>query len=194
MSYPETVRPLARLTWMRTSSLALSLFFFGTLAASAVTPPESGPHIPSVHGTTFSNGKVDLPEALHGKVGILIVGFTQNSRESVTVWGKKLAADFYDSSKVAYYELPMLAAVPKMLRGMVAGSIRSTVSDRGRPHVLPITENEPVWRSLVHYSDPDTPYILVVDEHGTVRWQAQGPATDATYTAMKQQVDTLLPR
>ena len=151
------------------------------------------PRIPPVHGTTFSDVKVDLPEVLHGKVGILVVGFSQGSRDAVTTWGKKLAIDYYDSPTVLYYEMPMLASVPKLLRGFVQGRIKASVSDRGKPHFLPLTDDETQWRALTHYSAPDVPYILLVDGQGTIRWQTEGPPTDATYAALKQQVNTLRP-
>jgi hypothetical protein len=162
--------------------------------AALAASPSVGRRIPAVHGTTFSDAKVDLPEDLNGKVGILVVGFSQGSRDGVTVWGKKLAADFYDSPTVAYYEMPCLASVPKFMRGFVEGRIKASVSDRGKPHFLPFTDDETSWRALVHYSSPDAPYILLVDGAGTVRWQTQGPPTDATYSALKQQLATLRPR
>lgn len=188
-----TVPLRQRLKQMRLLSpaLGLSLLCAGLLSAAAHASAATNPRIPAIHGTTFSDAKVDLPEDLHGKVGILVLGFSQGSRDGVTVWGKKLAADFYDSPNVAYYEMPCLASVPKFMRGFVAGRIKASVSDRGRPHFLPFTEDEPSWRALAHYSAPDAPYILLVDGAGTVRWQTQGPPTDATYAALKQQIATL---
>jgi len=178
---------------MRTAPLALGLSLLAPVVSLAATP-EGAPRIPPVHGTTFSDSRVDLPEALHGKVGILVLSFSQGSRDGVTVWGKKLAADFYDSPTVAYYEMPCLASVPKFMRGFVEGRIKASVSDRGRAHFLPILDDEPAWRTLVHYAAPDDAYILVVDGAGIVRWQTQGPPTDATYAALRRQVDTLRPR
>lgn len=169
------------------------------LAAALLLKPLPGSvatgalQIPHLHGTTFADTKVDLPEALHGKVGILVIGFSQESREAVTTWGKKLAADFNESPTVLYYDMPVLASVPKLLRGFVYSRIKASVSERGKPHFLPITEDESSWRILVHYSNPDTPYILLVDEHGTVRWQAQGLPTDATYTTLKRELESLRP-
>ena len=167
--------------------LGLSLLSIGASAAPNQT------RIPAVHGTTFSNTHVDLPDALHGKVGILVVGFSQGSRDAVTVWGKKLAADYYDSPNVLYYEMPVLASVPKIMRGFVAGRIKSSVSDRGKPHFLPVTDDETQWRELTHYSAPNDPYILLVDGQGTVRWQTQGPPTDSIYAVLKQTVESLRP-
>ena len=170
----------SRLKWLAATMLA------GSLAGHVVAQK-----IPEVHGKTFADTPVDLPQALKGKAGILVIGFTQGSREAVTVWGKKLAADFYDSPAVLYYEMPVLASVPKLMRGLVAGRIKAAVSDRGRPHFIPLTEDEPAWRALVHYQADDDPYVVLVDSSGMVRWQAQGAATDATYATLKQQVGML---
>ena len=172
---------------MRLSAVAVGLSLL-TIAAFA-DPTQT--RIPAVHGTTFSNAHVDLPDALYGKVGILVVGFSQGSRGAVTVWGKKLASDYYDSPNVLYYEMPVLASVPKLLRGFVEGRIKSAVSDRGRPHFLPLTDDEAQWRELTHYSAPDDPYILLVDSLGNVRWQTQGPLTDSIYAVLKQTVESL---
>lgn len=178
---------------MLLQSLALCSFLLYCCTAARASEPDGSPRIPPVHGTTFSNARVDLPEALNGKIGVLIVSFTQGSRDGVTSWGKKLAADYYDSPSVLYYEMPMLASVPKFMRSFVEGRIKASVSDRGKAHFLPLTEDEAEWRGLTHYSAPDDPYILLVDDHGTIRWQTQGPPTDSTYALLKQQIETLRP-
>jgi hypothetical protein len=174
----------------RKITISSAILSAALLQASSALPAT----IPSLHGTTFTGESVDLPAALHGKAGILVVGFSQASRNATTAWGKHLAADFYDSSSVTYYEMPVLAAVPRLMRGFVEGRIKADVSDRGKPHFLPITSDESAWRTIVHYSDPDAPYILLIDEHGSVHWQAQGPPTAATYAILKQQLKTILPR
>jgi hypothetical protein len=173
---------------------SLALLCAGILCAPPpASASDTNPRIPAIHGTTFSDAKVDLPEDLRGKVGVLVLGFSQGSRDGVTVWGKRLAADYYDSPTVAYYEMPCLASVPKFMRGFVEGRIKASVSDRGRPHFLPLTEDEPSWRALAHYTAPDAAYILLVDGTGTVRWQTQGPPTDTTYAALQQQITALRP-
>lgn len=147
--------------------------------------------IPAVHAPSFSNEMVNLPEGLKGKVGVLVLGFSRGSRESTTAWGKKLAADYGESPVVLYYEMPVLASLPKMIQGFVINQIRSSVPERERPRFVVLLENEAAWQTMVAYKNANDAYIVVVDDQGVVRWQTHGEPTDAEYGAMKQQVGAL---
>lgn len=161
------------------------------LGCSAVSMYATGQTIPEVHGRSFAGVAVDLPDALRGKVGILVIGFSQGSREAVELWGKRLATNYYDSPTVRYYEMPVLASVPKLLRGFVTSRIKAAVSDRGKPHFLPVDDHETEWRRLAHYTAQDSAYVLVVDGRGVVRWQTQGLPSETVYAALQQNVDAL---
>ncbi len=150
--------------------------------------------IPAVHGTSLANEAVNLPGALQGKVGVLVVGFSRGSREAVAGWGRRLAADYRDSPTVVYYEMPVLASVPGMLRGLVVRSMKSSVPQRAQARFVPITDKEAAWRNIAHYGQAEDAYLLVVDGQGDVAWQTQGQPTDAAYGALKQQVETLRTR
>ena len=165
-------------------------WFFGitiVLAMASVPRFAAAQRIPELHGTTFSGQPMALPEALRGKVGILVFGFSEGSRDVVTSWGKKLAADYLDSSTVLYYEIPVVASVPKLLRGFVINRIKASVADRGKPHFIALSEDEATWRTLVRY-------LLLVDSQGMIQWQTHDPPTDATYADLKQRVQTLQAR
>lgn len=152
--------------------------------------PAVTPAIPPVTGQTLTGTPVSLPADLHGRTGVLILGFSKDSRLQARAWGKRLAGDFYTSSQVQYFEMPMLAGVPRLLRGYVLRQIAAEVSDRGKPHFLPITNNEDRWRSLVHYAQPNTPYVVVVDSTGHPLWQTSGDATDAAYAQLRTHLPT----
>ncbi|MGI4829713.1 MAG: hypothetical protein ACRYFU_16185, partial [Janthinobacterium lividum] len=112
------------------TSLTRATLFFALIMASGAAAQGSLQHIPSSRGTLLSGQEVALPEALHGKVGVLVIGFSQASRGEVTDWGRKLGADYFDSPAVAFYELAMLAEVPRFLRGLVTRRIKDQVSER----------------------------------------------------------------
>jgi hypothetical protein len=147
--------------------------------------------IPEVHASAFSNEAVNLPEGLKGKVGVLVLGFSRDSREADSAWGKRLAADYRESPTVVYYEMPVLAAVPRMIRGMIVKSMKSSVPASEQARFVVILENEAAWKTVTRFERPDDAYVLVVDSQGSVVWQTQGAPTDAAYAALKQHVEEL---
>ena len=152
-----------------------------TIAAQASTDTR----IPAVSANTLAGEPVRLPADLHGKCGILVLGFGKDARTEVRDWGKRLATDYFTSPTVLYYEMPVVAGVPRLLRGMVMKQIASEVSDRGKHHFVPITDNEARWRALAHVTDPNQAYLLVVDASGSVQYTASGPLTEAAYQAIR---------
>jgi hypothetical protein len=148
--------------------------------------------IPATNAVSPSGEMVEMPEMLHGKVGVLVLGFSQGSRTSVTEWGRRLAAEYRAAPSVLYYEMPMLASVPRPIRGLVIRSMRSSVPEGAQSRFVPLTADETKWRALAHDTKADDAYVLVVDESGGVRWQTEGDATDAAFAAAKQQIQHLL--
>ncbi len=143
--------------------------------------------IPPLHGTTFVGEAVALPDALRGKVGVLIVGFSQGSRAEVAEWGHRLADDAERPAGLEFYEMPVLESVPRLLRGWVTKKIKESVSARGQAHFLPVEDHEAEWKRVAGFRAADDAYVLVVDGNGVVRWRTQGGLTDQAYAEMKRQ-------
>ena len=163
------------------------------LAAPASQPQTAKPHIPPAHGISLAATPVTLPDALKGKAGILVLGFSKASQPQVAAWGRRLAADFSNSSTVLYLELPMLAGAPRLLRGMIVRSMASSVPEAQRAHFLPLTDNETTWRALAHYAKPDDAYVLLVDDAGAVHWQTEGDPTEVKYHDLKAALAAITP-
>ena len=149
---------------------------------------DSVTRIPAVHGMSLTGDRVELPGMLTGKVGVLVVGFSKDSREPVAAWGRRLAGAYKGSPSVLYYEMPMLAEVPRLLRGVVVRSMKKEVPERAQPRFVPITDDEAQWKSLTGYDKGDEAYILVVDGSGAVRWRGHGAADDGSFFEVQRQV------
>lgn len=145
--------------------------------------------IPPTQGTVLSGEMVIFPEALKGKVGVLVLGFSRASGDAVAEWGKKLFRDYNASTAVNYYELSILEAVPGILRGYVVKKIGETVPDVAKSHFLPVLDHEKEWKTAAGFKAPDDAYVLVVDGTGVVRARVQGVANDANFAEVKRQVD-----
>ena len=164
------------------------------VAAFAGVVPGAGaqvplPHIPAVHGTALSGERVELPAAFEGKVGVLVVGFSQASRGQVTAWGKRLAGDYRESTRVVYYEMPVLESVPRLLRSWVLKKIRDQVPEREQARFLPLLDHESDWKKVAGYGKADEAYVLIVDAGGAVRGKVEGTASDAAYAEVRRRVE-----
>lgn len=146
--------------------------------------------IPVTHGTSFAGTAVNLPGDLRGKVGVLVVGFSKNSGDVCKGWGQHLAASYENSHDVMYYQMPELESVPKLVRGMVLRSMKSSVSQSDQAHFMPIFSDEVAWKNVARFGNPDDAYVVVVDEDGKVLWQTSGHVNDASFATLRQQVET----
>jgi len=149
--------------------------------------------IPDTHATSFSGAPIDLPQSLNGHTAVLILGFSQNSREAVTAWALRLAADYRDSPTVLYYEMPVLAGVPHILRGFVLGKIKKDVPPRAQPRFVPILDHESDWKLATGFTSQgreDNAYLVVVDGTGAIRSRiASGLPTDQAYAELKRSLE-----
>lgn len=171
--------------------VAGSALQFGVAAPSANAQTTSGPalaRIPALDGTTFAGVRVSLPAALKDKVGVLVIGFSRGSQQSARVWGERLAQRYPDSSGVVFYEMPVVADVPSLLRGWVLSRIRQNISAPARPHFLPVLDHAAEWKQAVGAGATSDTSVLLVDAHGEVRWRAYGSVSDASFAELEEQV------
>ena len=167
------------------------LFVSLAILIPGLTSQAQSGRIPTAHATSLAGAQVTLPDDLRGKVGVLVLGFSKSSGDVCKGWGERLAQSYHDTHEVAYYQMPVLEAVPKIIRSMVVKGIKSGVPVAEQPHFLPVFSDEAAWQKIVRYSNADDAYVLVVDEQGNIHWQTSGKATDAGFAALKQQVEAL---
>jgi hypothetical protein len=161
------------------------------LSAVVVAAQTQNVRIPMTHGTSFAGAQVTLPDDLRGRVGVLLLGFSKSSGDVCKGWGQRLAATYPESSRVMYYQMPVLESVPKLIRGMVLKSMRSGVPEAEQLHFMPMFSDEAEWKKIARYANADDAYVLVVDGEGRIRWQTSGKVTDAGFVALKEQVEAV---
>jgi hypothetical protein len=161
------------------------------LATAGAETQGTEAQIPALHGTVLSGAKVDLPEALKGKAGVLVLGFSEASRNQVAVWGRRLAGDYRESQSVVYYEMPMLESAPRFLRGYILRKIGESVPEPAKARFLPVVDHEAEWKKLAGYAKADDAYVLVVDGEGNVRWKTSGAVDEERYAAVKRELERI---
>jgi hypothetical protein len=61
-----------------------------------------------------------------------------------------------------------------------------------RDHFVPILQGEAELKKLVNYHEPDDAYLVVLDRAGRIDGQVHGTLTDAGYSRLRAEVQSLL--
>jgi hypothetical protein len=160
------------------------------MAFSAMAVDEQ--ELPRIEGENFVGRKVVLPEAVAGKVAVLVLGFSKGSKTQTSAWGKRIHAEFQNQPAVELYQLPVLEDVPRFVRGVVISGIKSGVPENMRDHVVPVLRGEKELKKLVSYRDPDDAYLLVLDRSGKVACQVHGGPSATSYRQLHEHIEALL--
>ena len=172
------------------SSALFCLAFGLTLISSSFAQGTS--ELPKIEGENLAGRKVTLPDAAEGKVAVLIFGFTKASKNPTSAWARKVQADFGAKPGFELYQLPVLEDVPRLFRGMVISGIRKGVPENVRDHFVPIVQNESELKRIVSYKEPDDAYLMVLGQDGRIVQQSHGAPTDANYTQLRAEIESLL--
>lgn len=171
-------------------ALLATLLFPAPGSAADAAPPRS--RIPEVHTTSLTGQSVDLPAQLAAQNGaVLVLGFSKDARSEARDWGRRLAVDFATDRSVLYYEMPVLASVPRLLRPWVLRQIAAEVSDRGKPHFAPILSNESEWRALARVQNAGSAYVLLLNHNGDVVSTRSGALTESAYAELRHEIELL---
>jgi hypothetical protein len=148
--------------------------------------------LPKIEGDSLAGQYITLPDASHGKVAVLILGFSKASKAPTSAWGEKIEREFTGNSDVVIYQLPVLEDVPGFVRGMVISSMKKGVPENRRGHFIPVLHGEPALKKLVNYKEPDDAYLILLDRGGKVVFQLHGLPTEPNYSEFHRHLAALL--
>jgi len=161
------------------------------LSAALLAVATVAQNLPQTTAETLSGKQLVLPDAVHGKVTVLIVGFTRKSSTASRAWGERLAKDYGSDNRLATYQLAVLEDVPKFIRGFVAGGIRESVPKGMQDKFLLLYQQEKAWKAFVGFEGPDEAYLLLLDSSGNLAWRTHGVFSEIEYSALREHVDRL---
>ena len=148
------------------------------LAAGRRTGCRTGRRRPAAAAAraNFSTGRTAvLPQAASGRVALLLLGFTYDSRFAVEAWAKKFRQEF--ASRPAGDVL----RDPHDRRPGEAGEVvhRRRHAHGARPkadyeHVITVYGGTDAWKRRVGFRDPKAAYLILLDPGGKVAWQHAG--------------------
>jgi hypothetical protein len=124
---------------------------------------------------------VVFPDSVKGAPALLIVAFRQQTQPQVDTWLQAASdsASLQPPAKLQVYEVPMIATAYKPIKGIIDKGMRSGIAKPQHDNV--VTYFGPLQRYYKAFGvkDKNSCYSFLLDRDGTVRFQAEGPTTEA---------------
>jgi len=108
-----------------------------------------------------------------GRPAILILGFTHGSQAQTKAWGARVGRRF------PAWSIAVLEDVPRLVRGMVSHSIKSSIPKEQYGHFVLVLHGEKELKQAAGFDRPDDAYLLLIDASGRIQWSCHGAPTDA---------------
>ena len=164
------------------------------LPASAAAPAAElaiGDQLPLLKGEFLSGRTAVLPQAASGRVALLILGFTYDSRFQVEAWAKRFRQDFGTKPGVTFFEIPMIGGMARMGKWFIDSGMRRGTPKADHENVITVYGGTDAWKRRVGVNDPKAAYLILVDQHGRVAWRGAGSLDEQRYSVLSSEVSRL---
>jgi hypothetical protein len=162
------------------------------MAASIVSVLSPGDRMPDLKGEFLTGRPAVLPDAAAGRVALLALGFTYDSRFAVEAWVGRFRKDFGDRPQATFYEVPMIGGMAQLGKWFIDGGMRRGTPQKDRENVITVYGGTDPWKQRLGFQSPNAAYLILIDQRGVVRWRLSGAFDEQAYAALSLQVNALL--
>jgi hypothetical protein len=170
----------------------LPLLPLGALAAGPAPEIRIGERLPKLSGEFLTGQAAVLPQAAAGRVALLLLGFTYESRFSVEPWAQRFRAQFRSDPRVTFYELPMIGGWGRLAKWWIDGGMRRGTPKEDYEHVITVYKDTNSWKQLVGFGDPDAAYVILLDRTSKVAWLYRGAFDETAFQTLCNKVSELV--
>ena len=167
-----------------------------SVRADEVTRLAVGETLPPLEGDFLTKTKARLPDAAAGKVALVSLGFTYDSRFAVEEWSNRFRETFADEPRVTFFEVPMLGRMARLGRVFIDRGMRSGTPEAFHGNVITVYGGSVGdWKKRMGFTDAtkNAAYLILVGPDGVVRWLHTGVPADAPFEALVASTRELLP-
>ena len=161
------------------------------MVASAADVLSIGQPMPTLKGEFLTGRQATLPDAASGRVALLALGFTYNSRFAVEAWIGRFRKDFGEKPQVSFYEIPMIGGMARLGKWFIDSGMRKGTPKADHEHVITVYGGTEPWKQRLGFQSTDAAYLILLDQSGVVRWRYNGLFDEDAYRTLSKQVSAL---
>lgn len=169
--------------------ILVPLMLLASIALSALNP---GVMMPPVKGETLSGHDAVLPDVAAGKIALIAMGFSYDSRFSVEAWTGRFRKEYGKNAAVTFYEVPMIDGVARLGKWFIQSGMRRGTARDDRENVVTVFGDGEAWKRRLSFTSADGAYLILIDRSGVVRWRYNGAMDESAYGELTRQMQELL--
>jgi hypothetical protein len=162
------------------------------MASALISTLPIGAPLPPLHGEFLTGRQAQLPDAASGRVALLALGFTYNSRFPVETWIGHFRKDFGSNPQVTFYEIPMIGGMARLGKWFIDSGMRKGTPLSDQENVITVYGGTDAWKQRMGYESADAAYLVLLDRHGAVRWRHSGAFDETAYKDLSTHLAALL--
>lgn len=162
------------------------------MASTLISALSLGKPLPTLKGEFLTGRQAQLPDAASGRVALLALGFTYNSRFPVEAWIGRFRKEFGGSPQVTFYEIPMIGGMARLGKWFIDSGMRKGTPRNDQENVITVYGGTDSWKQRMGFQSPDAAYLVLLDKHGAVRWRHSGAFDEDAYKDLSVHVSALL--
>jgi hypothetical protein len=162
------------------------------LASALISTIQPGDTLPPLRGEFLTGRQAHLPDAASGRVALLALGFTYNSRFPVEAWIGRFRKDFGSNPHVTFYEIPMIGGMARLGKWFIDAGMRKGTPLNDQENVITVYGGTSFWKQRVGFGSPESAYLVLLDKHGNVRWRHSGAFDEDAYRDLSIHMAALL--
>lgn len=173
------------------SRFSIKLIAVGAVSAMASLLVQAADLRAVLPTTTLAGQSLTVPEDLGADARLFIIGFSRPSSKHTEAWARKLLDEYGQTSRLAIYQVAVLGDMPHFVRRLVVAGIRRGVPDKMHGRFLVATDKVEHWKRLAGYSEPDSAYIVLVNDRHEMAWRQAGEWSDAGFEKLVNQLQAM---
>jgi hypothetical protein len=152
-----------------------------------------GMELPMLKGEYLTGRSTLVPDGVRGKIALLALGFTYDSRFAVESWCERFSQEFKTSDGITFFEVPMIGGLARLGKWFIDSGMRKGTPKEKHENVITVYGGVEPWKKRVEYKDPKAAYLILIDRQGIVRWLHSGPFDAAHFANLASLVNQLRP-
>jgi hypothetical protein len=147
--------------------------------------------MPELKGAFLTGRPAKLPSAAAGKIALVEVGFSYDSRFAVEAWTTRFRKDFGSRPEITFFEVPVIGGMARIGKWFIDSGMRSGTPPADREHVITVYGDSDVWKQRLGFQSPEAAYLILLDPKGAVRWRHNGAFDEKAYAELAAGVKDL---